>query len=155
MFDDDLILIDGTINLTGNTDTPAVSTTRDATYGSAVIDLGVGGTPANGLIAVLMLPTAAVASSTLVGIIEASDTLDMTSTATGISELGKFGIAGATKGTIIAAEVTASTVPLFVTMRVTTKKRYIRANLTVNGTTEYNFYKVKCYLTPYFNLENV
>jgi len=149
MFDYNLILIDGTINLTGNTDTPAISTTRDATFGSAVIDLGSGGTPSNGLAAVLILPTAAVASSTLTGFIESSDTLDMTGTTTGISELGKFGIASATKGVIIAAEVLATTVPLFVILRVATEKRYIRANLTVNGTTEYNFYKVKCYLTPF------
>jgi len=149
MFDAELVLIDGTINLTGNTDTPATSTTVNATYGCAVVDIGAGGTPADGLVAVLMLPTAAVALSTLTGFIEASDTEDMTATTTGITELGKFGIANATKGIIVATEVTAAKVPIFVILRFSTDKRYIRANLTVNGTTEYNFYKVKCYLEPY------
>ena len=153
MFDYNMILIDGTVDLTGNTDTPAISTTRDATYGSAVIDLGSGGTPVSGLAVVLILPTAAVALSTLTGFIEASDTVDMTGTTTGISELGKFGVASATKGVILAAEVIASTIPVIVVMRIATEKRYVRANLTVNGTTEYNFYKVKCYLSPFpFNV---
>ena len=153
MFDDSLILLDGTINLTGNTDTPPISTVVDATFGAKVIDLGSGGTPSNGLAVVLILPTAAIAGSTLTGFIEASDTVDMTGTTTGISELGKFGIASATKGVILAAEVVATTVPLYVVLRIATPKRYVRANLTVNGTTEYNFYKVKCYLTPFpFNI---
>jgi len=149
MFDYNMILIDGTINLTGNTDTPAVSTTRDATYGSAVIDLGPGGTPVDGLAAVLILPTAAVTSSTLTGFIESSDSVDMTSATSDVHELGKFDVAAATKGIIIAAEVVATTIPVIVVMRISTFKRYVRANLTVNGTTEYNFYKVKCYLSPF------
>ena len=150
MFDYNMILIDGTINLTATTDTPAIATDRDAATGAAVIDLGPGGTPSNGLAAVLILPTAAVASSTLTGFIEASDTVDMTGTTTGISELGKFGVASATKGVILAEEVVASTIPVIVVMRIATEKRYIRANLTVNNTTgSYNFYKVKCYLTPF------
>jgi len=153
MFDYNLILIDGTINMTGSTDTPAISTTRLSTTGAAVIDLGEGGTPVSGLACVLVLPTAAVASSTLTGFVEASDTEDMTGTTTGISELGKFGVASATKGVILAAEVVAATIPVIVVMRIATEKRYVRVNLTVNGTTEYNFYKVKCYLSPFpFNV---
>ena len=149
MNDADLVLIDGTINLTGNTDTPAVSTTRDETFGSAVIDLGTGGTPADGLVAVLILPTAAIASSTLTGFIEVSDSEDMTAETNDVHEMGKFDIAAEDKGIITASEVTSATVPLFPWIRFATKKRYVRANLTVNGTTQYSFYLVKCYLTPY------
>lgn len=149
MFDAKLILIDGTVDLTGNDDTPAISTVYDGSFGSAVIDLGAGGTPSNGLAAVLILPTAAIASSTLTGLIESSDTMDMTGTTTGISELGKFGVASASKGVILATEVVSATVPVIVVMRVTTEKRYIRANLSVNGTTQYSFYGVKVYLTPF------
>ena len=149
MFDDSLILIDGTINLIATTDTPAISTTVDAATGAKVIDLGPGGTPSNGLAAVLILPTAAVAGSTLTGFIESSDTEDMTGTTTGISELGRFGVASATKGVILAAEVVASTIPVIVVMRIATEKRYVRANLTVNTGDSYNFYKVKVYLTPF------
>jgi len=149
MFDANMILIDGTINLTGNTDTPAISTDRDATYGSAVVDLGPGGTTVGGLAAVLILPTAAVASSTLTGFIESSDSVDMTAETNDVHELGKFDLAAEDKGVITAAEVIATTIPVIIVMRISTFKRYVRANLTVNGTTEYNFYKVKCYLSPF------
>ena len=149
MFDAKLILIDGTVDLTGNDDTPAISTVYDGSFGSAVIDLGEGGTPSNGLAAVLILPTAAVASSTLTGFIESSNSENMTNVTSGISELGKFGVASTSKGIIVATEVTSSTVPVIVVMRVTTEKRYIRANLSVNTTDSYNFYGVKVYLTPF------
>ena len=149
MFDYDLILIDGSINLTAATDTPAISTTRLSATGAAVIDLGAGGTPANGLAAVLILPTAAVAGSTLTGFIEASNTEDMTTDSpAGTFELGKFGVASATKGVILAAEVVAATIPVIIVMRISTPKRYVRANLTVSADPG-NFYKVKCYLTPF------
>jgi hypothetical protein len=53
-YDANNILIDGTIVLTPSTDTPAVSTTRDASTGAAVIDLGK--TSYKGLCAVLTCP---------------------------------------------------------------------------------------------------
>jgi hypothetical protein len=53
--DSENILIDGTIVLTPSTDTPAVSTTRDAATGGAVIDLKKTGY--KGLCAVLTVPS--------------------------------------------------------------------------------------------------
>jgi len=66
------VLIDGTIVLTPSTDTPAVSTTRDAATGGAVIDLK--GTGAKGLCAVMYLPSKPTTyDDTLTGFIEESD----------------------------------------------------------------------------------
>ena len=141
MFDADLVLVDGTINLTSSTDDPAESTTVDEITGGAVIDLGESGVC--GLAAVLIMPTAGATGATLDGFIEVSDTEDMTAATCGVFEVGKFGIASATKGRILAAEV-----PATVILRFATDKRYVRANLTVASGSD-NFYKVKCYLTPF------
>ena len=142
MFDADLILMDGTIVATTATDTPAISTTRDATTGAAVIDLGEGGTPAAGLTAVLMCSELAVgaAAYTLTAYLQASDTADMTGTTTGIDRLGSFGVADASTGVILGAET-----PCTATVRFATAKRYIRINATVSN----NFGYLKCYIEPY------
>uniref|UniRef100_A0A6M3XT27 Uncharacterized protein n=1 Tax=viral metagenome TaxID=1070528 RepID=A0A6M3XT27_9ZZZZ len=142
MFDSDLILMDGTIVATTTTDTPAISLTRDATTGAAVIDLGDGGTPASGLTAVLMCSELAVgaAAYTLTAYLQASDTVDMTGTTTGIDRLGNFGVAVASTGVIIGSET-----PCVSTVRFATSKRYIRINATVSN----DFGYLKCYLEPY------
>jgi len=68
------VLIDGTIVLTPSTDTPAISLTRDAATGGAVIDLK--GTGAKGLCAVMNLPSKPTTyDDTLTGFIEESDLL--------------------------------------------------------------------------------
>ncbi len=144
MFDADLVLWDGTINITASTDAVAFSTTRLSTTGGAVIDLGPGGTPASGLSAVLIMPTAPVASSTLTGYIEGSEEVAFGESTYQNHELVKFDIAAATEGVILAAEV-----PAIVIARFATSLRYVRANLTVNTGDSYNFYKVKVFLTPF------
>ena len=52
MFDSDLILLDGSVDLNAANDAAPSSVTRDAATGAAVIDIGEGGTPASGLVAV-------------------------------------------------------------------------------------------------------
>ena len=141
-FDENLILIDGTVDLTDTTDTPAVSTTRNTTYGCAVIDLK--GTGFRGLAAVLVVPAAALAGSTLLGYIEASDEVAFTvhDTTEYLHRVAVFQILAATYATILAAET-----PCTCIVRFTTNKRYVRANLTVN--VGYNFYKTQVLLSPY------
>ncbi len=142
MFDANLILMDGSVVTTTALDTPAISTTRDATTGAAVIDLGVGGTPANGLVAVMFCSDLAVgaAAYTLTAYLQASDTADMTGTTTGIDRLGSFGVANATTGVILGAET-----PCVATVRFATKKRYVRINATVSN----DFGYIKVYLAPW------
>lgn len=107
MFDYLGILMDGSIVTTTGTDTPAIITTRDAATGAAVIDLGPEGTPANGLVAVLILPDNLAGGAdayTLTAYLQASDTADMTGTTTGITKLGSFQVAAATTGVILGSE---------------------------------------------------
>jgi hypothetical protein len=139
MFDYNLILMDGSVVTTTVLDTPATSLTRGATTGAAVVDIGAGGTPADGLVAVLMLSTLAVgaAAYTLTSYIQASDVLAFTSD---IHNLGSFDVAGATGGVILGAET-----PCVAMIRFATPKRYIRINATVSN----DFGYIKCYLTPY------
>uniref|UniRef100_A0A6M3XXC1 Uncharacterized protein n=1 Tax=viral metagenome TaxID=1070528 RepID=A0A6M3XXC1_9ZZZZ len=142
MFDADLILMDGSIVATTATDTPAISTTRDAATGAAVIDIGAGGTPAGGLTAVLMCSDLAAGADayTLTAYLQASDTADMTGTTTGIDRLGSFGVADATTGVILGSET-----PCTATVRFATKKRYIRINATVSN----DFGYLTAYIDPY------
>ncbi len=142
MFDYNMILMDGSVVTTTSTDTPAISTTRDATTGAVVIDLGAGGTPASGLVAVMFCSDLAVgaAAYTLTSYLQASDTADMTGTTTGIDRLGSFGVAGATTGVILGSET-----PCVATVRFATKKRYVRINATVSN----DFGYIKVYLTPF------
>ena len=72
--DSENCLIDGSIVITDATDTPPVSTTRDAATGAAVIDLKK--TPAKGICAVLNLPSKPTTyADTLIAFIEESDVL--------------------------------------------------------------------------------
>ena len=141
MFDDDLILLDGTISLTDTLDTPAISTNRSGTTGAAVIDLKKTG--ANGLFAVLILPTNGTPGDTVTAFLEASDNEDMTGDTTGITTLGSFGIAEANTGIIIGSET-----PNVAFVKFATSKRYVRLNLTV-GVGDTGVGKAKCYITPY------
>lgn len=146
MFDYNLMLMDGSVVTTTALDTPAISTTRDATTGAAVIDIGAGGTPADGLVAVLFCSTLAVgaAAYTLTAYLQASDTADMTGTTTGIDRLGSFGVANATTGVILGSET-----PCVAMVRFATKKRYIRINATVSN----DFGYLTCLLIPWpFNV---
>ena len=74
MYDSLGTLVDGSIVITPSTDTPAVSTTRDAATGAAVIDLKKTGH--TGLCAVLVCPTKPTTyDDTLTAFIEQSDTV--------------------------------------------------------------------------------
>ena len=146
MFDADMILLDGSVDLAPGTDAPAESTTRLDLTGAAVIDLGAGGTPAGGLSAVLILPTADEDSDTLTAFLEVSDEVAFGDSALYLQEVCKFSILATTKGEIADTEP-----PAVVIRRFSTTKRYVRLNATV--TTGGDFKAVKCYLTPYaFNV---
>lgn len=143
MFDYNMILLDGSVDYNAANDTPAISLTRDAATGAAVIDLG-SGTPKGGLVACLIIPNDVNgATDTLTAYLQASDTVDMTGTTTGIERLGSFQVAAATTGVIVGSEV-----PCVALVHFTTKKRYVRLNGTV-GTTPDDFGAVKCYITPF------
>ena len=139
MFDNNLVLLDGTVTYNPTNDTPATSTTRDAATGAVVLDLGVGGTPASGLSAVLILPAADADADILTAFIEVSDVAAFTSD---VHEVGKFDIAAATKGVILGSEC-----PATVILRFATKERYVRLNGTVTAGDDFNL--AKCFLTPY------
>jgi hypothetical protein len=142
VFDYNGILMDGSVVTTTALDTPAISTTRDATTGAAVLDLGAGGTPEGGLTAVMFCSDLAVgaAAYTLTAYLQASDTADMTGTTTGIERLGSFGVANATTGVILGAET-----PCTAYVKFATKKRYVRINATVSN----DFGYIKVYLAPH------
>jgi len=127
-FDANLVLMDGSVVSTTVTDTPAISTTRDAATGAAVLDLQ--GTGKNGLVAVMTLSDLAGGADayTLTAYLQASDTEDMTGTATGIERLGSFQIASATTGVIIGSET-----PNIALVYFATNKRYLRINATVSN----------------------
>ena len=146
MFDADLILLDGSVDLQDSTDTPAVSTTIDGATGARVLDLGAGGTPVGGLSAVLILPTAVEASDTLTAFLEVSDEEAFGDSVLYLQEVTKFSILATTKGEIADTEP-----PAVVIRRFSTEKRYVRLNATVSASGD--FKAVKCYLTPYaFNV---
>ena len=138
MFDYNLILMDGSVSTTTSLDTPASSTTRDATTGAAVLDLGPGGTPASGLTAVLVLADDLANNSyTLTAYMEACDAVGFGSA---VERLGNFGVANASEGVILDTET-----PCVATVRFATEKRYVRINATVSNTFGY----IYVYLTPY------
>lgn len=141
MFDYNMILLDGSVDLNAGTDTAPTSTTRDSSTGAVVIDLGVGGTPMGGLVAVLIVPDDANGSTdTLTAFIEASDVVAFSSD---VHELGKFDVAAASKGVILGSEV-----PCVAYVHFATDKRYIRLNPTVGASPD-DFGEVKCFLTPF------
>lgn len=143
-FDNLLVLIDGTIDLIGDLDTPAVATAVNTTYGCKVLDIR--DTGVYGLAAVLICPASATASGTLDGFIECSDEVAFGahSSTQYPHDVAHFEILAATNGRIIAAET-----PCICIKRFWTDKRYIRANLTVNGTDNYDFGAVKVLISPY------
>ncbi len=141
MFDADLILLDGSVDLNAANDAAPTSVTRDAATGGAVIDIGAGGTPVSGLVAVLIgVDSANGSTDTLTAFIESSDNVAFGSV---VHELGKFDKLAANKGIILGAEV-----PGVFMLRFSTTDRYIRLNATV-GTSPDDFGTVYCFLTPY------
>ena len=141
-FDSELVLLDGSIDITAALDTPAISTTRDAATGAAVIDLKETGV--RGLAAVLTFVDSANADTdTFTAYLEAADHVDMTGTPADVDRLGSFSIAGATQGVILGSEV-----PATVVLRFTTNKRYVRINATVGGSPD-DFATVYCNISPY------
>jgi len=144
-FDENLILIDGSVSLTAATAgsfAEADSTTRDDTSGAAVIDISK--TRAEGLAAVLICPTTEDTNDAdyILGFIEVSDEEDF---ASDVHEVGKFDLAAATKGRLLASEC-----PCTVVLRFATDKKYVRANLTpTSGGGTADFGAVKVLLSPY------
>lgn len=127
-FDANLVLIDGTTTMTGSTDTPAISATTRAN-GAIVLDIKETGV--RGLVAVLICPadlTAGSDATTLTGYIQCSDTADMTGTTTGIERHGSFQVLATSTGVIVGSEC-----PCVAMVRFTTRKRYVRANITVSA----------------------
>ena len=146
MFDYNLMLIDGTIDVdsdTAATFVAATSTTRSATTGAAVIDIGTGGTPANGLSVVLIIPALTSSTDYLTATLQSSDVVAFTSD---VHTMAAFDVAAATTGRILASECTSG---LVVIRRFATKKRYIRVSLTpTKGTGDGSFSTLKAYLSP-------
>ena len=141
MFDSDMILIDGSVDYNAANDGAPTSVTRDAATGAVVFDIGTGGTPVSGLVAVMVIPDDVDGGTdTLTAVLEASDAVAFGSD---VHQLGSFDIAAATQGIIVGTEV-----PCTAMLRFSTTKRYIRINGTV-GTTPDDFGAVKAYLTPY------
>lgn len=147
MFDANLILIDGTVDVDSDTAASfvaATSTTRAAATGAAVIDIGAGGTPANGLSVVLIIPALTTSTDYLTATVQASDAVAFGSD---VHEVAKFDVAAVTLGRILSSECTAG---LVVIQKFDTAKRYIRAVITpTKGTGDGSFSYVKIYLTPY------
>ena len=139
-FDASLVLMDGSVTTTTATDTPAISTTRDGSTGAVVLDLRE--TRSQGLTAVLICSALAggAAAYTLDAFLEASDTADMTGTATGIERLGSFQVASATSGQILGSET-----PTLALVYFATSKRYLRVNATVSN----DFGLITVLLSPY------
>ena len=138
-FDTNLILLDGSIDLTAATDTAPTSTTRDAATGAAVLDIKK--TALRGLAAVLICADSANGDTdTLTAFIECSSEVDFTSD---VSEHGKFDKLATDKGIIVGSEV-----PDVFIVRFSTDKRYVRLNATVGASPD-DFGTVYCYLTPW------
>ena len=139
MFDADLILIDGSKDLEPANDAAPTSVTRLSQTGAAVIDLGAGGTPAAGLVAVLIgVDSASASDDILTAVLESSDNVAFGSV---VHELGKFDKLAATKGVILGSEV-----PGVFMLRFATTDRYVRINLTVTGGDD--FKTVYAFITP-------
>ncbi len=147
MFDYNMILIDGSVDV--DSDSAAsfaspTSLTRAAATGAAVIDLGVGGTPASGLSVVLIIPALTSSTDYLTATLQASDVLAFTSD---VHTMANFDVAAATTGRILASECTTG---LVVIRRFATTERYVRAVITpTKGTGDGSFSYLKIYLTPF------
>ena len=147
MFDYNLILIDGTVDVDSDTAASfvaATSTTRATATGAAVIDLAASGTPASGLSVVLIIPALTTSTDYLVATVQASDVEAHTSD---VHTLTTFDEASATSGRILASECTTG---LVVIRRFASNWRYVRAVITpTKGTGNGSFSTLKIYLTPY------
>ncbi len=145
MFDANVILIDGTVDVDSDTAASfvaATSTTRAAATGAAVIDLKE--TAIKGIAAVLMIPALTTSTDYLVATIQTSSVLAFTSD---VHEVVKFDIAAVTLGRILASECTTAQV---VIRRFATDKRYCRAVITpTKGTGDGSFSYLKIYLQPF------
>jgi hypothetical protein len=145
MFDENMELCDGSAdwsyaNLVTSDYGSPVSTTRND-GGFAVIDLGEGGAPVEGLAIALMLTEAAAANDdALTVIIEDCDDYDFSSSQP--HELGKFDIAAATKGVILGSEC-----PNTIVMRVTPTRRYLRIDASCVAGDDFGV--VKCAISPF------
>jgi len=151
MFDYNMILIDGTVDVdadTAATYASPTSTNRATATGAAVIDLNVGGTPASVLSVVLIIPALTSSTDYLIAQIEASDAVAFGSD---VHVMTTFDVASATTGRILASECTAG---LVVVRRFSTKERYVRATIApTRGTGDGSFSYLKMFLTPYaFNV---
>jgi len=141
-FDENLVLVDGTVTYPQARDIVPFSVTGNSTTGAAVIDLQ-GGTPPEGLAAVLIIPdNTSNAASYIDSYLEASDVAAFTAGAVGaISRLGSFGIANVTIGRILGSET-----PCVVVLRFSTDLRYVRFNGTASDDT---FGLVQVLISPY------
>ncbi len=146
MFDADLICIDGTIDVDSDTAATFVAATavaRSGTTGAAVIDIGAGGTPADGIVAVLIIPALTSTSDYLTATVQTSDAVGFGSD---VHEVVKFDVAAVTLGRILASECGSI---LTVVARFATDKRYVRAVVTpTKGTGDGSFSTLKVYLEP-------
>jgi len=147
MFDYNMILIDGSVDV--DSDSAAsfaspTSTTRAAATGAAVIDLGTGGTPAGGLSVVLIIPALTTSTDYLIATLQASDAVAFGSD---VHVLTTFDVASATTGRILASECGSI---LVVIRRFATKERYVRMTITpTKGTGDGSFSYLKAYLSPW------
>lgn len=145
-FDANLVLADDTLDWTfANLNTSdygtPVSTTRNA-GGFAILDMGSAdiGSDVRGLaIALVLTETAGAGADALTVIVEESGSSTF---ASDIHELGKFDIAGATKGIILGSET-----PATVIMRVVMKERYLR--IDASCTSGDDFKTCWCLVSPY------
>ncbi len=149
MFDNDLILIDGTVDCddgTAATHVAPTTTTRVSASGAVVLDLGAGGTPAGGLSAVLFIPALTSSTDYLIATIEASDEVAMAGSTYYPLTLVVFNIAAVTDGRILASECTTAQI---VIARFATNLRYVRATVDPQvGNSAGNMGAIKIYLTP-------
>ena len=154
-FDENLVLIDGTIDMdadTAATFAVATSTVRVTASGAAVIDLGAAGTGPRGLAAVLIIPELTSSTDYLTAVLQGSDEEDFANAALYLRELGKFQGLGVSSGVILASECTAGLVDI---VRFVTDKRYVRAYLIptkVGGTGSFSYTKVLLSPYPYLDL---
>ncbi len=146
-FDENLMLIDGTVHIvdaTAATHVAAVSTTRVAASGAAVIDLK--GTSSKGLSAVLVIPVAPSGTTDyLTCTIQVSDEEAFGNSALYLQTVAVFEILAVTAGRILGSECPATVVKKFAT-----SKRYVRAVIAPTvGNGDADFGHVQVLLSPY------
>ena len=142
-FDENLMLCDGSAdwskaNLVDSDYGTPVSLTRND-GGFAVLDLGVGGGPVNGLAIVLVLTEAGTAADDALTVI-VEEATDVAFTVP--HELTKFDIAAANKGIIVGNEA-----PATVVKRVSPTLQYLRIDASCVAGDDFGV--VYCYVSPY------